>query len=59
MNGDLHALRRWRRTLATAELSILIHVCAARNSGATWEKIGRALGISKQAAWRRFHEVAG
>lgn len=29
-------------------------VSALRHAGATWEEIGEALGISKQAAWERF-----
>ena len=27
---------------------------AARSEGITWEDIGRALGVSRQAAWERF-----
>jgi len=29
-------------------------VAIARDQGATWEEIGRALGVSRQAAWGRF-----
>ena len=29
-------------------------VLAAREGGRTWTEIGRALGTTKQAAWRRF-----
>jgi hypothetical protein len=27
---------------------------AARSEGITWEEIGQALGVSRQAAWERF-----
>jgi len=37
------ALARWESTLARRALA----------SGATWESIGTALGISRQAAWER------
>ena len=29
-------------------------VCEARAAGATWEQIGKALGVSKQAAQQRY-----
>lgn len=29
-------------------------VAAARDQGATWEDIGKACGVSRQAAWERF-----
>jgi hypothetical protein len=31
-------------------------VAAARAQGASWEQIGKALGVSRQAAWNRFAE---
>jgi hypothetical protein len=27
---------------------------AARGEGSTWDEIGEALGVSRQAAWERF-----
>jgi hypothetical protein len=27
---------------------------AARGEGSTWDEIGQALGVSRQAAWQRF-----
>jgi hypothetical protein len=27
---------------------------AARSAGSTWDEIGQALGVSRQAAWERF-----
>jgi len=37
---------------ATTELHRLAQL--ARQEGATWEDIGRELGVTKQAAWNRF-----
>lgn len=37
-----HSLKRW--------------VSASRRTGASWEQIGRALGVSRQAAQKRFGE---
>jgi hypothetical protein len=34
-------------------------VIDARDDGATWEEIGKALGITKQAAYDRWAGVAG
>jgi hypothetical protein len=31
-------------------------VRAARDQGATWDDIGTACGVSRQAAWERFRE---
>lgn len=47
----LHAitLRQGWLTIVTAEC-----VAMARCQGLTWQKIGDAMGISKQAAWQRF-----
>jgi AhpD family alkylhydroperoxidase len=30
------------------------HVDELRKRGVSWEKIGQALGVSRQAAWERF-----
>ncbi len=32
-------------------------VLAARRMGATWEDIGAALGVTRQAAWQRLRQV--
>lgn len=42
------------------ELDELRHrqVAAARASGASWEQIGKALGMSRQSAWERFAKRA-
>ena len=31
-------------------------VSAARDAGATWDEIGTACGVSRQAAWERFKD---
>jgi hypothetical protein len=36
------------------EKALVEQVLAARATGHTWTEIGDALGVSKQAAWRRF-----
>ena len=40
------ALEKWQRKA----------VRAAREQGATWDDIGTACGVSRQAAWERFRE---
>ena len=42
-------LDRWQATL----------VAEAVQGGATWEQVGDALGISRQAAWARFRDAVG
>jgi hypothetical protein len=42
----VHALENRRTELALA----------LRAMGATWEQVGEAMGVSKQAAWERFAE---
>lgn len=37
-----------------AEEAVAVHVRVLRERGASWARIGAALGISKQAAWERF-----
>jgi hypothetical protein len=39
---------------AAASEALREGVRAARGQSATWEEIGRALGVTKQAAWERF-----
>lgn len=40
---------------ARAELDAAVN--DARNAGATWEQIGRAAGMARQSAWRRWGKV--
>jgi hypothetical protein len=47
----LPALARERDAV---EQSIRLQVATARDAGASWAEIGRALGVSKQAAQQRY-----
>ena len=47
----LRASKLLRRLLARWER---ILVSEALNVGATWEELGRALGVTRQAVWSRF-----
>lgn len=49
---DLLRLAFERR--AAEEQKVIDLVAAAREAGASWQMIGAALGISKQAAWEQF-----
>jgi hypothetical protein len=40
-------LARWERIL----------VAEALEAGSTWEELGRALGVTRQAAWARFRSA--
>jgi hypothetical protein len=52
------------RLAATRELRALLYdweaVLAreASDGGSSWDEIGRTLGVSRQAAWTRFHQPA-
>lgn len=39
---------------AAAERLLALEIELARSFGATWEEVGAALGVSRQAAWDRF-----
>lgn len=41
----------WRKAAAELDESIR----DARTAGATWAEVGRAVGMSRQAAWERWH----
>jgi hypothetical protein len=49
----LGATRALGGLLATWESRLVVEAVAA---GATWESIGGSVGVSRQAAWERFHE---
>ncbi len=53
----LDALRLAFERRAADERRIKDLVLAARQAGASWQMIGSALGMTKQAAWERYrHE---
>lgn len=68
--AQLHALAPWQqiddadaalanlprvaRAGRQAELTLGEWVRRARELGATWERVGDALGITRQSAWKRF-----
>jgi hypothetical protein len=39
---------------AAAERLLALEIELARSFGVTWEEVGAALGVSRQAAWDRF-----
>lgn len=43
--------------IAEQQARLLTAVAEARESGESWESIGRALGMSRQAAWQRFYRT--
>jgi hypothetical protein len=51
----LEASRALHREVAAWQSALVAEALAA---GATWEEIGAALGITRQAAWARFRRVA-
>ena len=50
----LEAIGKLCREQFRLEKALTEFVLAARSEGASWATIGRALGSTKQAAWRRF-----
>ncbi len=50
----LGALRELTRTETELEKMRQSWVAAARASGATWEEIGEALGMTRQSAWEYY-----
>jgi hypothetical protein len=53
----LHTLSSIRETRAKIDRSELITVQKARELGMSWTEIATALGVSRQAAWERLHEL--
>lgn len=54
--ADLEPIRRADQNLRAAQAELRRVVQAARTNGRSWDQIGTQLGVSKQAAWERFHE---
>jgi hypothetical protein len=50
----LDSLRLAFERRAAEEQKVIDLIAAAREAGASWQMIGDALGMSKQAAWERF-----
>jgi hypothetical protein len=44
--------------VVTANLHLGDVVATAHHAGASWESIGKVLGVSRQGAWERFHRRA-
>lgn len=51
---DLELLSLVRMQITASENRLREYVGYARASGASWQQVGRALGVSKQAAWHAF-----
>lgn len=57
--GDMDAseaarLGGYAALIEAAQTQLALEVETARSMGESWEQIGNALGISRQAAWERF-----
>lgn len=53
--GDrMKALEACRQVVAVAGIETDFYAGCARDEGMSWEQVGAALGISKQAAQQRF-----
>ena len=64
MEGTTNARRHWQAKLDEAQTAVdracferRNAVAEARKAGLSWEDIGRALDITKQAAWEQFREI--
>lgn len=56
--SDLRAIGLALGAVASAEQDLAAAVAVARANGRSWARIGMVLGVSKQAAMRRFGEPA-
>jgi len=56
--GDVHLLAILRSSVEAERSAIKIQVDALRRRKVKWETIGKALGVSRQAAWQRFSPTA-
>lgn len=54
--GTLHAVRTIRQKCDRTELET---VREARELGMSWTEIATALGVTRQSAWERWHELDG
>lgn len=53
----LHTLSCVQQVRATIDRNELATVKTAREAELSWTEIATALGISRQAAWERWHEI--
>jgi hypothetical protein len=53
----LYTFSSIRSVRAKIDRSELVTVRAARQLGMSWTEIATALGVTRQAAWERFHEL--
>ena len=50
---------RWAQVTREAQHRVDEYVRQARASGASWQQVGSALGITRQSAWERFRHLPG
>ena len=50
----LASLAKIQAAVSQADAAVHDHVAVLRDRGISWTRIGKALGVSKQAAWERF-----
>lgn len=55
MSADLEAITHAADAVDSARSQLRLAVQNAHERGRSWEEIGDVFGISKQAAWERFH----
>ncbi|MDT7751559.1 MAG: hypothetical protein QOD96_5221 [Pseudonocardiales bacterium] len=56
--ADLRAVGLALAAIAASEANLAATVAAARANGRSWARIGAILGVSKQAAMRRFGQTS-
>lgn len=57
MRDELRSILEMQRIAEEAHINFLESVSAAKKAGVTWQQIGDIMGISRQAAWERFHDI--
>lgn len=53
--GDLRVIAVLSNSISDAETRLVEAVAGARRQGRSWAQIGAVLGVSKQAAQRKYH----
>jgi hypothetical protein len=54
VTASLRAIQQVRQTCDQTELTTVKY---ARKAGLSWAEIATALGVTRQAAWERWHEI--